>query len=482
MPSSAVRVRANMSKIHPVILSGGSGSRLWPLSRESLPKQFLALAGERTMLQETAARVMDEARFEPLTIIANQDHRFIIAEQLRAIGCDNATIVLEPVARNTAPAVAVAAQLAVGKDPDALVLVMPADHVIADAGAFRDAVACGEAAARSGALVLFGVEPDTPATGYGYIRRGGPLSGPVHSVAGFVEKPDRATAEGYIASGDYVWNSGIFLLPARVYLDELAQYEPAALDAARAALEKAERDLTFLRLDRESFGQSPSISIDHAVMERTARAAVAPATFGWSDVGAWSALWELGQADADGNVLLGDVAAEGTRGSYVRSEGPLVVTVGIEDVVVVATSDAVLVAGRAADQGVKEAVERLKGRNHPAATQNRRVYRPWGWYEGVHEGERFQVKRITVRPGEKLSLQKHFHRAEHWVVVNGTAEVTVSGEQRLLGENQSVYIPLGAVHRLANPGKVPLNLIEVQSGPYLGEDDIVRFEDAYARA
>jgi mannose-1-phosphate guanylyltransferase/mannose-1-phosphate guanylyltransferase/mannose-6-phosphate isomerase len=330
--------------------------------------------------------------------------------------------------------------------------------------------------------VLFGVAPDSPATGYGYIRAGEVLSGEVRRVEAFVEKPDQVTAEGYLADGRYAWNSGIFLLPAQGVIAELAAHAPSVLAAAREALAKAKTDMDFLRLDAEAFAQSPSISIDYAVMEKTARAAVAPASFAWSDVGAWSALWTLAPRDDAGNVQIGDTLAEDVRGSYLRSEGPLIAAVGVEDLIIVATPDAVLVANKHKDQDVKTLVERLRAANHATAVQTRRVYRPWGWYEGVDAGERFQVKRIQVGPGQKLSLQKHFHRAEHWVVVNGTAEVHVDGEQKLLGENESVYIPLGATHRLINPGKVPLNLIEVQSGPYLGEDDIVRFEDVYARA
>jgi mannose-1-phosphate guanylyltransferase / mannose-6-phosphate isomerase len=474
--------RQMISKIFPVILSGGSGSRLWPLSRESFPKQLLPLAGERTMLQETALRVADTARFHPVTVIANAEHRFVIAEQLREVGQGAPTIVLEPVARNTAPAVAAAALIAAQADPDALILVMPADHAVPDAGGFLAAVDAGVPAAQAGALVLFGIQPDSPATGYGYIRAGAPLSGAAHKVDAFVEKPDLATAEGYLADGRYSWNSGIFLLPAKAVIAELATHEPAVLAAVRSALDAAQRDMDFLRLDPDAFGQSPSISIDYAVMERTKQAAVVPSTFAWSDVGAWSALWKLGDRNEHDNVELGDVLAVDTRGSYLRTEGPLIATVGVEDLIVVVTPDAVLVANRHRDQDVKTAVERLRAANHASAVQTRRVYRPWGWYEGVSEGERFQVKRITVNPGHKLSLQKHFHRAEHWVVVNGTAEVHLDGETRLLAENESIYIPLGSTHRLGNPGKVPLNLIEVQSGPYLGEDDIVRFEDAYARA
>jgi mannose-1-phosphate guanylyltransferase/mannose-1-phosphate guanylyltransferase/mannose-6-phosphate isomerase len=470
------------AKIFPVILSGGSGSRLWPLSRESFPKQLLPLAGQRTMLQETALRVADPALFHPVTVVANAEHRFVIAEQLREIDKRQPTIVLEPMAKNTAPAVAAAALLAAEADPKALILVMPADHAVPDAEGFLDAVRAGAAAAQAGKLVLFGIQPDSPATGYGYIRAGEALEGAARKVEAFVEKPDQATAEGYLADGRYSWNSGIFLLPAAAVIAELEAHEPAAIAAVRAALGGAKKDLDFIRLDPEAFAKSPSISIDYAVMEKTANAAVVPSSFVWSDVGAWSALWKLGQRDDADNVAIGDTLACDTRGSYLRSEGPLIATVGVEDLIVVATPDAVLVANRHKDQDVKKIVERLKSSNHVTAVQNRRVYRPWGWYEGVDAGDRFQVKRILVKPGEKLSLQKHFHRAEHWVVVNGTAEVHVDGEQKLLAENESVYIPLGAVHRLVNPGKVPLNLIEVQSGPYLGEDDIVRFEDIYARA
>jgi mannose-1-phosphate guanylyltransferase / mannose-6-phosphate isomerase len=470
------------SRIFPVVLSGGSGSRLWPLSRESYPKQLLPLTGEKTLLQEAALRASDPERFAPLTIIANADHRFIIAEQLREIGAGAPKIVLEPSARNTAAAVAAAALLARREDPEALILVMPADHHVTDRAGFLATVDQGAQAARAGALVLFGIEPDSPATGYGYIRSGEAFTDGARKVAQFVEKPDRATAEGYLASGDYFWNSGIFLLPAGAVIAELQAHEPKVLAAVQAALDAAKTDMDFLRLDPEAFAQSPSISIDYAVMERTQAAAVVPAAFGWTDVGSWSALLDLAEQDEHGNACMGDVLLESARNSYVRSEGQLIAAVGVENLIIVATPDAVLVADKAHDQDVKLVVDRLKAANHTSATQNRRMYRPWGWYEGIHDGDRFQVKRITVKPGEKLSLQKHFHRAEHWVVVNGTAEVHVDGKDQLLAENESVYIPLGSVHRLTNPGKVALNLIEVQSGPYLGEDDIVRFEDVYARA
>ena len=469
-------------KIFPVILSGGSGSRLWPLSRESYPKQLLPLASEATMLQETAARVADPALFHPVTVVANAEHRFVIAQQLNDIGHKGATIVLEPLARNTAPAVAAAALIAQRQDTNALILVMPADHAVPDKKGFLEAVNAGAAAAREGSLVLFGIQPDSPATGYGYILAGDAVKGLARRVEAFVEKPDLATAESYLADGRYSWNSGIFLLSAASVIEELEKHEPKVVAAVRASLDAAKKDMDFLRLDPDAFAESPSISIDYAVMERTDRAAVVPSTFAWSDVGAWSALWELADRDAGDNVQIGDTVAEDTRGSYLRSEGPLIATVGVENLIVIATPDAVLVADRNKDQDVKRLVERLRASNHVSATQTRRVHRPWGWYEGVTSGDRFQVKQITVYPGQKLSLQKHFHRAEHWVVVNGTAEVQVDDDLRLLAENESVYIPLGSKHRLINPGKVPLNLIEVQSGPYLGEDDIVRFEDVYARS
>ena len=471
-----------MVKIQPVILSGGSGTRLWPLSRDSFPKQLLPLTGSKTMLQEAALRATDPARFHPLMVVANVEHRFMIAEQLREISAPSPTIVLEPCGRNTAAAIAVASLIAAERDPDALVLIMPADHHIADGEAFLRAVDAGAEAARGGALVLFGVRPDSPATGYGYIRAGAPLMGGVHRVDAFAEKPDLATAQSYISDGGYYWNSGIFLLPASVVLGEIERYEPEVLDSAREALRQSAHDLDFIRLNAAAFAQCPATSIDIAVLERTDKAAVVLADFPWTDVGSWSALWELGARDSSDNVEIGDVISENTRGSYLRSDGPLITTVGVEDLVVIATRDAVLVTTKDASQDVKRAVERLRSNNHLAATQHRRMYCPWGWYEGLNSGDRFQVKRITVKPGEKLSLQKHFHRSEHWVVVSGTAEITLDGEQRLLTENESVYIPLGSVHRLANPGKVDLNLIEVQSGPYLGEDDIIRFEDAYDRS
>jgi mannose-1-phosphate guanylyltransferase/mannose-6-phosphate isomerase len=467
--------------IVPVLLCGGTGTRLWPLSREAYPKQFLALQGGRTLLQQTAARVADATRFGRPMVVTNNDHRFIAAEQLREIGT-NATVIVEPSARNTAPAAAVAALHAQERNPDALILIMPADHVIEDSNALSAAVEAGTTAALAGHLVLFGIEPSCPATGYGYIRRGKPIDSAAYEVAEFVEKPDQATAAHYLASGAYVWNSGMFLLGARQLLAELDVHAPEVVQAARAALVNGERDLDFLRLGAQEFDRSPSISLDHAVMERTERAAVIPLRCGWTDLGAWSALWDIGAHDPDGNVVCGEAVLEKARNCYLRGEGLLVAAVGVENLIVVATDDVVLVAHRDCDQDVKRLVARLKQEGRSAAVTSRRVHRPWGFYESIQQGHRYQVKRITVNPGAKLSLQRHYHRAEHWVVVNGTALVTRNEETLLVRENESVYLPLGAVHRLENPGKLPLNLIEVQSGAYLAEDDIVRLADAYQRA
>jgi mannose-1-phosphate guanylyltransferase/mannose-6-phosphate isomerase len=468
--------------VYPVLLSGGSGTRLWPLSRQSYPKQLLALTGPRTMLQETALRT-DAESLQRLIVIASSEYRFAIAEQLRGIGLDAPRIILEPIGRNTGPAAAVAAMVAAEADPDALVLLMPADHLIVGADAFRRAVAAGATAAADGHFVLFGIEPKSPASGYGYIEAGGTLGAydGVNSVARFHEKPDSATAQTYLASGRHWWNSGIFLVAARVLLGEMEAFAPEVLRSARSALDGAVRDLDFCRLDPESFAKAPSISLDHAVMERTERAAFIPVDFAWSDIGAWSELWQVGSRDSDGNVVLGDVRSVDTRNSYVRSEGPLVATLGVEDMIVIATSDAILVARKGADQQLKALVGGLQADNHPAAASSPLVHRPWGHFQTIELGERYQVKRIMVKPGAKLSLQKHYHRAEHWVVVKGSAVVTRDGESLLLKENESIFLPLGCVHRLENPGRIPLNLIEIQSGPYLGEDDIVRFQDPYAR-
>lgn len=465
--------------LKPVFLSGGVGSRLWPVSREAYPKQFLPLASEQSMLVDTLDRV-DGLSDELPTVICNEAHRFIVAEQLRASGGGN--IILEPVGRNTAPAVAVAAMRALESDPDAVLLVLPADHLIQRPEAFREAVRTAEPLARSGRLVTFGVVPDRPETGYGYIRRDGTLDQAGYAIAEFVEKPDAETAQRYVDSGDYYWNSGMFLLGARAYLEELGNYAPEMIEACRAALAGAHRDLDFVRLDREAFEACPSDSVDYAVMEKTALGAVIPLDCGWSDVGAWSALWEVGQPDSDGNVVQGDVILDQCQGNYLRSESRLLAATGVSNLVVVETPDAVLVADRERVQDVKRLVAALNAASRDEAQVHARVYRPWGSYESLINGDRFQVKRIVVNPGQKLSLQKHHHRAEHWVVVSGTAEVTCEDKIFMLGEDQSTYIPLGHRHRLVNPGRIPLELIEVQSGSYLGEDDIVRFDDIYGRS
>ncbi|WP_431857395.1 mannose-1-phosphate guanylyltransferase/mannose-6-phosphate isomerase [Azospirillum sp.] len=470
-------------KILPVLLSGGAGSRLWPMSRELYPKQLLNLCSDRSMLQDTALRVTDPAAFDPPLVICNQEHRFVIAEQLRQAGVPFRNIVLEPVGRNTAAACAVAALMAAEQDPDTLLLVLPADHLIRDMPAFRRAVDAAAAAARSGHLVTFGIAPTGPETGYGYIHKGAALPGldGVFAVAAFVEKPAREVAEGYVAGGQHAWNSGMFLFSAGRLLAEMERHAPAVVEACRDALAAGQSDLDFFRLDAGAFARAPNISVDYAVMERTSTAAVVPCDLGWTDVGAWPALWEVGAKDADGNVAIGDVVMEGARNCYVRSEGHLAAVVGLEDAVVVVAEDAVLVTSKDQAQNVKRIVERLKkdGRSEPVS--HRKVHRPWGAFQSVHAGDRFQVKLLSIAPGARLSLQKHYHRAEHWVVVNGTALVTRGDEQVMVYENQSIYIPIGTVHRLENPGKVPLNIIEVQSGSYLGEDDIVRLEDSYGR-
>ena len=473
----------------PVILCGGTGTRLWPLSRASYPKQYWALAGngDATLLQQTQQRLEGLAHLAAPLLICNEDHRFIVAEQMRQIGTKPAAILLEPSGRNTAPAVAVAALQATASGADPLLLVLAADHVIRDAERFRATVAAGVPAALAGQLVTFGIVPTAPETGYGYIEAAEALTpgdGPAAPVpiARFVEKPDRATAEQFLASGRFTWNSGMFLFRASAILAELERLAPEVVSACRSALEQDAADLDFLRLEPTAFAACPNVAIDVAVMERTNLGVVMPLEAGWSDVGSWSALWETADQDSDGNVLRGRVINEGSRNCYLRSEHRLVVGLGVEDLVVVETDDVVLVAHRDRAQDVKTVVSLLEQQGAPEGTAHRRIYRPWGHYDGVTEGERWQVKKIEVKPGASLSLQMHHHRAEHWIVVKGTAVVEKDGSQELVGENQSTYIPLGCKHRLTNPGQIPVQLIEVQSGPYLGEDDIVRFEDIYGRS
>lgn len=466
--------------IVPVILSGGTGSRLWPLSREVYPKQLLALVNQRTMLQNTALRVQGLADLAPPLVVCNEEHRFMVAEQLRQITIQPRAVILEPVGRNTAPAVAVAALKALEGGDDPLLLVLAADHIIQDEAAFRQAVTALAPHAQNGKLATFGIQPDHPETGYGYIRAD--AAGGISAVQAFVEKPDLETAQGYLQAGGYYWNSGMFLFRASRYLQELETQHPDMVSACRDSMAAAQEDLDFLRLDRDAFARCPSDSIDYAVMEHTQDAVVIPLDVGWSDVGAWSALWEVGERDADDNLCQGDVLSEDTHGCYLRASSRLLATVGVENLVVVETPDAVLVAQRERVQDVKKIVERLKQAGRPESQNHRKVYRPWGSYDSIDLDERFQVKRITVNPGAALSLQMHHHRAEHWIVVQGTALITRGDEEILLSENQSTYIPLGTTHRMANPGKIPLELIEVQSGSYLGEDDIVRFEDVYGRS
>lgn len=466
-----------MSDVLPIILSGGSGTRLWPLSRESYPKQFLPLVGEHSMLQATWLRAAPVAGHAPI-VVANEEHRFVAAEQLQQIGVKPQSILLEPKGRNTAPAIAVAALEATRNGADPLLLVLPSDHVIRDEAAFQAAVRAAATAAEQGKLVTFGIKPTAPETGYGYIKAG--AGNGVSAVERFVEKPDLATAQGYLASGEYYWNSGMFLFRASRYLEELRRFQPAIADACTKAWNAATRDADFTRLDKAAFAASPSDSIDYAVMEKTADAVVVPLDANWNDVGSWSALLDVSPQDAQGNAHHGDVIEIDCRNTYAYGSR-LIAMVGLQDVVVVETDDAVLVGHRDRIQEVKEIVARIKASGRSEATWHRKVYRPWGAYDSIDNGQRFQVKRITVKPGATLSLQMHHHRAEHWIVVSGTAEVTRGEEVLLLTENQSTYIPLGVTHRLKNPGKLPLELIEVQSGSYLGEDDIVRFEDTYGR-
>jgi mannose-1-phosphate guanylyltransferase/mannose-6-phosphate isomerase len=464
----------------PVILSGGAGTRLWPLSRELYPKQLLPLISKQTMLQETVLRLQGLDIAAP-TVVANEAHRFLVAEQLREIGCTPRSIVLEPEGRNTAPAIALAAHAALAADEgDSLLLVLPADHLIRDVAAFHAAIEVATNAARDGALVTFGIVPDRPETGYGYIRRGLPL-GETYRIAEFVEKPDLARAQSYVASGEYYWNGGMFLFRARRYLEELERFAPDIASVCRTSFASARRDLDFTRIDAAVFESCRSESIDYAVMEKTEDAIVVPLDAGWSDIGSWSSLHEACEHDAYGNALRGDVIVEDTHDSYIYSESRLVATVGLRDHVVVETKDAVLVAPKNRVREVRKLVDRLKADRRYEHALHREVFRPWGSYDSIDTGQRFQVKRLVIKPGGLLSLQLHHHRAEHWVVVTGTARITRGDETFLLEENQSTNIPVGVRHRIENPGRIPLHIIEVRSGTYLGEDDIVRFDDLYGR-
>lgn len=463
----------------PVILAGGSGSRLWPKSRAALPKQFLALTSEQSMLQETLSRLRGVETHKPI-VICNDAHRFLVAEQLRQQNVDHGGILLEPVGRNTAPAIALAALHALQSDSDEVLLVLAADHLIKDTSAFRNAVHNAHNLAESGYLVTFGIVPDCAHTGYGYIKAAQRLD-PGFSVEQFVEKPDAATAQGYVSSGNYFWNSGMFMFKAGRYIEELEKFHPDILEICRQAIETQTNDLDFIRIDADIFATCPDDSIDYAVMEKTDKAAMVPLDAGWSDVGSWSSLWDVADKDVNGNAVVGDAILEDVNNSYINSEDRLISVIGLDDVVVVETKDAVMVANKNNVQDIKKVVNRLKAEKRPEFEFHREVFRPWGSYDSIDSGARFQVKRITVKPGEKLSVQMHHHRAEHWIVVSGTASVTIGEKTELISENESTYIPIGEVHALENPGKIPLELIEVQSGAYLGEDDIVRYSDRYGR-
>ncbi len=466
-------------KILPVIMCGGAGTRVWPELRETMPKQFIPLIGKSSTFQDAVRRVSDPI-FDTPIVITNRDYRFLVREQLEEIGAQ-ATIVTEPSRRDSGPAVAVAAELAAKRDPATVVAVFAADHVILDQSEFLLTCAAAAAAAADGYIVTLGVTPSEPAVGYGYIRSGAAIAqGKAREVEAFVEKPDLATAERYVAQG-YLWNSGNFFFRADAMLDELREFEPDMAEATARSLAEAVDDLGFLALNPQAFADSPKKSIDYAVMERTKRAAVVPADIGWSDVGNWDAVWKLSQRDGSGNSIQGEGVALDSKNVHIRSNGLLTAVVGVSDVVVVSTQDAVLVLARGQGDKVKQLVDALKKEQRPEATEHKRIYRPWGYYQSIDSGPRYQVKRIVVSPGRQLSLQKHFHRAEHWVVVKGTAQVTRGSEEAIVHENESIFLPIGVVHRLVNPGKINLELIEVQTGSYLGEDDIVRLEDVYNR-
>ncbi|MCC5796267.1 MAG: mannose-1-phosphate guanylyltransferase/mannose-6-phosphate isomerase [Methylophaga sp.] len=463
----------------PVILSGGTGSRLWPLSRKNKPKQFLNLFGEHSLFQETVLRLAGLDELQPPMVICNENHRFMVGDQLGELGLSATEIILEPYARNTAPAVTLAALRALQGADDPILLILAADHVIKDVPVFHAAIEDALKLARQNHLVTFGIQPDQPHTGYGYIESA--EKGQAAKVVRFIEKPDLATAESYLKAGNFYWNSGMFMFKASVFIEEMQKFAPEIVQVCRAALNNIRTDLDFTRLDAEAFQHCPSDSVDYAVMEKTQQAMVVPLDAGWSDVGSWSSLWENHPHDQDGNVTIGDVLTESSRNCYIHSENRLVTAIGVEDLIIVETHDAVMVVPKSRSQDVKTLVERLNEESRSEADVHRTCYRPWGHYDSIDAGGRFQVKRITVKPGASLSLQMHYHRAEHWVVVSGTAEVTCNDEVTILSENQSTYIPVGAVHRLSNPGRLPLELIEVQSGSYLEEDDIIRIQDNYNR-
>ncbi len=462
----------------PVVMSGGSGTRLWPLSRKHKPKQFLNLFGEDSMFQQTILRLNGLNNASPI-VVCNESHRFMVAEQLLEIDIDSPSIMLEPMGRNTAPAIVSAAFQALSREKDPILLVLAADHVIADIEAFHQAIKLAEQQAKLGKLVTFGIVPSCAHTGYGYIQAEEKET--ISAVRQFVEKPDIKTAEHYLSSGEYYWNSGMFMFKASVLIEEMNRFNPDIIEQCRLAVEKSEQDLDFVRLNKEAFEACPSDSIDYALMEKTTKAVVVPLDAGWNDVGSWSSLWECSQQDENNNVLKGDVEIQNVKNAYIHSEHRLVSAIGVEDLVIVETADAVMVASKDQAQDIKDIVSKLKAQSRPEAENHRLCYRPWGYYDSIDLGERFQVKRIRVKPGASLSLQMHHHRAEHWVVVQGTAEVTREDDVFLLSENESTFIPVGQKHRLHNPGRVPLEIIEIQSGGYLGEDDIVRFQDNYHR-
>ncbi len=475
-----------MTAIYPVILSGGSGTRLWPLSRAMYPKQFIRFFNGQssTFLGQALKRLSVDDGFAAPILLCNNDHRFLVKEEMDRAGLEAKAIILEPVGRNTAPAITVAALAAQRDNPNAIIAVMPSDHVVKDETRFVEAIKRAAKVAATGKLVMFGIKPDEPHTGYGYIRKGGTLegfNGGAYTVDSFFEKPDRATAERYVAEKDYFWNSGIFVLNTRTFLEEVARLEPRMLESARGALARAEDDLGCVRLDKTMFAQSPNISIDYAIMEKTDAAAMLTIDVGWNDVGSWASLWDIAPHDANGNYVHGDAILEDTNGCYVHSEKSLVATIGVKDLIIVDTPDALLIADRSRTQDVSKIVATLKRSNRKEQEQHLRNYRPWGYFETLNIGTRFQVKLLHVNPGGKLSMQMHHHRSEHWIVVQGTAKVVIGDIEKLVRENESVYIFATQWHRLENPGKVPLELIEVQIGTYLGEDDIMRTDDVYHR-